>query len=115
MAGDRLRAGSRDSPLRRWMGLGGAVVLVPAILVAAGTWYFAGSRTSPLTVSERAEAETLLEALGFPPGPVDGVIDEQSRSAIRDFQVTAGLDVDGKLGVALLGELRAAKAELSAE
>ncbi len=114
MAGDRLRADFRDSPRRWWMGfLGGAVVL--AVLVAAGIWHVAGSRTSPLTAAERAEAEILLDALGFPPGPVDGVIDEQSRNAIRDFQVTAGLDVDGKLGVALLGELRAAKAELSAE
>ena len=55
----------------------------------------------------------MLDQLGFPPGPVDGAIDEQSRNAIRDFQVTAGLEVDGAPSLALLDELRAAKAELS--
>jgi peptidoglycan hydrolase-like protein with peptidoglycan-binding domain len=65
-----------------------------------------------MTSAELTEAEALLDQLGFPPGPVDGVIDEESRNAISDFQVTAGLDVDGKPSFALLDELRAAKAEL---
>jgi acetyl-CoA carboxylase alpha subunit len=46
-------------------------------------------------------------------GVVDGVIDEESRNAIRDFQVTAGLEVNGQPSFALLDELRAAQAELS--
>jgi len=99
-----------------WMGfLGGAIVLVLAILIAVGVWHFAGSRTSPLTPEELVEAEMLLDQLGFPPGPIDGVIDEECRNAIRDFQVTAGLDVDGKPSFALLDELRAAKAELGGD
>ena len=97
-----------------WMGfLGGAVVLALAILIAVGIWHFAGLDASPLTAAELTEIELLLSELGFPPGPVDGVIDEESRSAIRDFQVTAGLDVNGTPSPALLDELRAAKAELS--
>jgi hypothetical protein len=97
-----------------WGGfLGGAVVVGLSILAAVGLWHYLGRSDSPLTAAELTEAEALLDELGFPPGPVDGAIDEESRSAIRDFQVTAGLDVDGLPSVALLDELRAAKAELS--
>jgi hypothetical protein len=99
-----------------WMGfLAGAVVLVLAILAAVGIWHFTAGNAVPLTAAELAEAERLLDELGFPPGPIDGVIDEESRNAISDFQVTAGLEVDGKLSIALLDELRAAKAELSGD
>ena len=97
-----------------WMGfLGGAVLLALAILIAVGIWHFLGRGASPLAIAELTEIETLLDELGFPPGPADGTIDEESRNAIRDFQVTAGLNVDGTPSVALLDELRAAKAELS--
>lgn len=124
MANDPLRADIDDRPLRpvapaagderpAWMGfLGGALVLVLAILIAVAVWHFAGSRMSELTPGELTEIETLLDQLGFPPGPVDGVIDEASRNAIRDFQVTAGLVVDGQPSLGLLDELRAAEAEL---
>ena len=97
-----------------WMGiLGGVALLALAILIAIGLWHLAGRSASPLTAAELTEIEMLLDELGFPPGSVDGAIDEESRNAIRDFQVTAGLDVDGTPSVALLDELRAAKAELS--
>lgn len=124
MANDPLGADLEEHPLRpappaandtrpAWMGfLGGAIVLVLAILIAVGIWHFAGDRMSPLAVGELTEMETLLDQLGFPPGQIDGVIDEESRNAIRDFQVTSGLEVDGKPSFALLDELRAAKAEL---
>lgn len=92
--------------------LGGAVVLVLAILIAVGIWHFAGRSAAQLTDAELTEIEQLLNELGFPPGPADGAIDERSRNAIRDFQVTAGLEVDGAPSLALLDELRAAKAEL---
>jgi hypothetical protein len=92
--------------------LGGAVVLALAILIAVGIWHFAGRSASQLTDAELTEIEQLLDHLGFPPGPVDGAIDEQSRNAIGDFQVTGGLEVNGAPSLALLNELRAAKAEL---
>jgi hypothetical protein len=96
-----------------WMGLvGGAAILMLAVLIAAGLWLLAGGGTTELTTHEQREAEALLSQLGFPPGPVDGVIDEQSRNAIRDFQLTAGLNVDGQLDLGVLDELRAARAEL---
>src|SRR5687767_2375822 len=121
---DPLGADMNEYPLRpapnaandarpAWIGfLGGAVVLALAILIAVGNWHFLGYSASPLTASELTEIEALLDELGFPPGPVDGAIDEKSRNALRDFQVTAGLNVDGTPSPALLDELRAAKAEL---
>lgn len=93
--------------------LGGVAVFALSILISMGIWHFAGRSTPPLTAAELTEIEALLDQLGFPPGPIDGSIDEQSRNAIRDFQVTAGLTVDGTPSLALLDELRAAKAELS--
>ncbi|HET6619575.1 MAG TPA: peptidoglycan-binding domain-containing protein [Dongiaceae bacterium] len=96
-----------------WIGLlGAAAMLIAAVLVAVALWHFAGSGAPALTPAELGETESLLNQLGFPPGPVDGVIDAQSQSAIRDFQVTAGLRIDGKPSIALLDELRAASAEL---
>lgn len=97
-----------------WTGfLGGIAILALSILASVGIWHFAGTSTAALATAELSEIEALLDQLGFPPGPVDGAIDEQSRNAIRDFQVTAGLEVDGTPSPALLDELRAAKAELS--
>jgi hypothetical protein len=121
VADDRLRADFHQRPTQppddsrpAWMGLlGGSVILVLAILIAVGIWHFAGRSAPLLTAAELTEIEALLDQLGFPPGPIDGSIDEQSRNAIRDFQVTAGLTVDGTPNPALLDELRAAKAELS--
>ena len=121
---DPLGADMDDVPLRpaanaardarpAWAGfLGGAVVVGLAILAAVGLWHYFGTDL-PLAAAELTEVEALLDELGFPPGAVDGAIDEESRSAIRDFQLTAGLDVDGLPSIALLDELRAAKAELS--
>jgi peptidoglycan hydrolase-like protein with peptidoglycan-binding domain len=93
--------------------LGGIAILALSILISAGIWSFAGRSATALTATELTEIEALLDQLDFPPGAVDGAIDEQSRNAIRDFQVTAGLEVDGTASHALLDELRAAKAELS--
>lgn len=123
MPEDPLRADLEDRLVRpsvaatdarpAWMGfLGGAVVLVLAILVAVAIWHFAGERMSELSSADLVEMESLLDELGFPPGTPDGVIDEDSRNAIRDFQVTAGLEVNGLPSLALLDELRAARAEL---
>lgn len=115
---DHLRAESDDRPAQdarpAWMAfLGGVGVLGLGIAVAVGLWHVAGGGAPPLAPAELTEIESLLDRLGFPPGPVDGVIDEASRSAISDFQVTAGREVDGTPSLALLDELRAAKAELS--
>jgi N-acetylmuramoyl-L-alanine amidase len=101
--------------------------LVFAIGLAGLLWRFAGiegSGEAPaaavapviapvIAPADLMEIETLLDQLGFPPGPLDGVIDAESIAAIHDFQATAGLPVDGAPSAALLEELRAALAELS--
>ena len=97
-----------------WLGLlVGAALIALSVVVSVALWQFAGSREIRLTSQERTEIETLLAQLGFPPGTIDGVIDDDAGSAIRDFQLTAGLEVDGAPSFALLDELRAAHAELS--
>lgn len=124
MADNQLHADVEDRPVARaaagrndarpaWLGfLGGALVLVLAILIAVGIWHFVGGRGSELSSADLLEIETLLDQLGFSPGAIDGQIDEASRNAIRDFQLTAGLEVNGLPNLALLDELRAAQAEL---
>lgn len=97
-----------------WLGLVvGAALIALAAVVSVVLWQFSSGREVRLTSQERAEVETLLAQLGFPPGTIDGVIDEAAGGAIRDFQLTAGLEVDGEPSFALLDELRAAHAELS--
>lgn len=124
MATDPLDVDLDEHPLRpaprtmhparpAWPGfLGGVLVLAVGVVIAVGIWQFAGAPSSELTLAELTEAESLLDQLGFPPGPIDGVVDQQCRDAITDFQLTAGIEVDGELDLALLDELRAAKAEL---
>ncbi|MFB3819794.1 MAG: peptidoglycan-binding protein [Candidatus Methylomirabilales bacterium] len=43
------------------------------------------------------QAQQQLKAAGFTPGPVDGVMDDQTRSALRDFQRSKGLRETGQL------------------
>jgi len=114
---------ARAGPVDRrpaWSGfLLGILVVGFAIGLAGLLWRFGGGEaTMPapavtLTPEELVEMETLLDQLGFPPGKLDGIVDGDSIAAIRDFQLTAGLPVDGAPSAALLEELRAALAELS--
>lgn len=114
-----MRTRTGGQPLA-WSGfLLGGLALVFAIALTVLLWRFAGEeRAAPgpvatLPTEDLLEMETLLDQLGFPPGPPDGVIDAESLAAIRDFQLTAGLPVDGEPSPLLLEELRAALAELT--
>ena len=42
------------------------------------------------------EIKKLLGQLDFQPGPMDGTLDDQTVGAIKSYQQTAGLPVDGK-------------------
>lgn len=116
--------GSRAQPKRDWRAawagfLIGVVALVAAVGLTMVLWDMAGAtRTArapvePLPPIDLAELEALLDNLGFPPGEVDGMIDADTSAAIRDFQATAGLTVDGTPSAELLEELRAAHLELT--
>lgn len=60
----------------------------------------------PLSRSERFELQELLEARGYEPGGVDGIIGANTRQAIRRFQMTQGWPADGYPTHALLEKLR---------
>lgn len=64
----------------------------------------------PLTLDEREEVQTLLQARGFDVGKVDGVLGLKSRKAARGFQKELGWPQDGFINKALLEELRRRKA-----
>ena len=49
-----------------------------------------------------------LAALGYDPGPIDGVAGPKTRAAIGDFQIAAGLAPDGVASPVLLARLNAA-------
>jgi uncharacterized protein (TIGR02594 family) len=45
-----------------------------------------------------SQLQTALKALGFDPGPIDGAMGRSTIAAIRAFQASKGLDVDGVAG-----------------
>ncbi|MEM1103407.1 MAG: SEL1-like repeat protein, partial [Pseudomonadota bacterium] len=55
-----------------------------------------------------AEAQRLLNALGFDAGPADGVIGPRTVTAIRSFETGAGLTSTGRVSTGLLEALRSA-------
>ncbi|KMO32415.1 murein transglycosylase [Methylobacterium variabile] len=61
----------------------------------------------PLSLAERREIQSALEAKGHPAGGVDGRIGPRTRAAVRAWQEAAGLVPDGYADAALLDRLRA--------
>ncbi len=53
-----------------------------------------------------AEAQRLLVALGYHPGPADGVMRPRTRAALSAFQRTAGLPVNGRMTRRVVQRLR---------
>lgn len=72
----------------------------------AGTWPI---DEPPLSLAEREEVQTLLNARGYDVGKVDGVLGLNSRKAARGFQKELGWPQDGFINKALLEELRRRK------
>jgi hypothetical protein len=60
------------------------LVLWPAVVVARGDWRI-------------AQAQEQLKAVGFNPGPIDGVLGPQTRAAFRRYQASKGLPATGAL------------------
>ncbi|UAW99177.1 lytic murein transglycosylase [Halopseudomonas nanhaiensis] len=65
------------------------------------------TQDQPLSRSERYELQERLQAAGFEPGGVDGILGANTRQAIRRFQQTQGWPADGYATQALLKALRA--------
>jgi tetratricopeptide (TPR) repeat protein len=76
------------------------------IVVGVCLWLIAAPALADLSTSEVRELENLLARLGFHPGPVDGVMDDQTTTAIEDYQDFATLPVTGRASRGLLDELR---------
>ena len=53
--------------------------------------------TLGLTRSDRLSVEQRLRAMGYQPGPLDGVFDKQTRAAIKGYQQARGLRANGYL------------------
>ncbi|MCE2509775.1 MAG: SEL1-like repeat protein [Alphaproteobacteria bacterium] len=62
---------------------------------------------APLDAQRLEAMERLLAGLGFTPGPIDGVVTNETQAAIRLYQSFAGLEADGQPSKPLLDELRA--------
>lgn len=56
---------------------------------------------------ELKEVQATLTALGYAPGPVDGILGPQTRSAIAKYQADHGLAADGRVTSKLISALRA--------
>lgn len=79
-------------------------------LALVGASYRLGDRLlyltrPPLSGDDVLDVQHRLNRLGFDAGPDDGVYDEQTTEAVREFQLNAGLDVDGIAGPATLDHL----------
>lgn len=86
-----------------------AIVLGAALVVSVLLWQETSDKPiTPVTArSEILAIEQMLDALAFTPGIVDGIADNATVAAIREFQRLAGLPEDGLATPALLEELRA--------
>lgn len=62
-------------------------------------------RQQLLTPRRIRQAQTRLQATGFDPGPIDGVLGRGTREAIRQYQKTFDLPVTGELDSATLEDL----------
>jgi hypothetical protein len=59
----------------------------------------------PYALTTTRGVQSALAALGYDPGPVDGVMGPRTRAAVMAFQRSAGLVVDGVVGPATRGAL----------
>jgi len=59
--------------------------------------------------SEIKKAQQLLQSLGFKPGTADGLMGKNTRKAIRNFQKSQVIKVDGVLTESLLHKLNIVK------
>jgi localization factor PodJL len=71
---------------------------------ADATWGRGGDIVPPVESSRQTieRVQTMLSALGYDAGPSDGVMGKRTREAVRAFQRSAGIKVDGEVTGALI-------------
>ncbi len=60
----------------------------------------------PILSDDIVDIQNLLRDLGFDPGPIDGLMGQQTREAIRQFQASQGLSVTGEPSLGLIDQMR---------
>ncbi|MGI9168692.1 MAG: lytic murein transglycosylase [Caulobacteraceae bacterium] len=85
-----------------------AVGLLADRFAGGGAPRTAWPRETPLSLTERLDAQTTLAALGYNPGQVDGVVGVGTRQALRAWQKSRGLAADGYLSPDMVRRLREA-------
>jgi len=63
-------------------------------------------RETPLSLTDRLDAQNALAKLGFNPGQADGVVGLGTRQALRAWQKSQGLAADGYLSITMVRRLR---------
>ncbi len=66
---------------------------------------------TPLSLTQRMDAQSALIKLGFNPGAPDGVVGVTTRQALRAWQKSQGLVADGYLTPAIVDRLKASAAK----
>ncbi|MGA0604140.1 lytic murein transglycosylase [Caulobacter sp. KR2-114] len=64
-------------------------------------------KETPLSLTDRMDAQTALQKLGFNPGQPDGVIGLGTRQSLRAWQKAKGLPADGYLSPDMIARLKA--------
>ena len=87
-----------------------AIALLSDRLSGAGPLKTAWPTDDPgLSRIERRDVQRLLAERGYEVGEPDGIIGQRTREAIKSFQASAGLPVDGHAGTKVLNALKALK------
>ena len=86
------------------------VVVSPLLAIFADIGVAGDFRYEPSSEDSRPKnlvraVQERLKALGFEPGPIDGIYGPQTRRAIMDFQNAMNLQIDGKISSRLIGAL----------
>jgi peptidoglycan hydrolase-like protein with peptidoglycan-binding domain len=80
------------------------------VLVSAALLIGLAVTSAPAEAADRAEIERMQKALkqqGHDPGPIDGVMGNQTRDALRAYQKKQGLEATGQLDEATTAKLGA--------
>ncbi|HEY5070757.1 MAG TPA: lytic murein transglycosylase [Caulobacteraceae bacterium] len=73
-----------------------------------GPLHTAWPHETPLSLTERLDAQTALAKLGYNPGQADGVVGLATRQALRAWQKSQGLTADGYLSPEMVRRLKSA-------